>query len=451
MAEIAIVDDEKTLVHALKLEMTAMGHRVRDFDQAVPFLEYLRLNEPEMIFLDLRLPDLHGLEVLRKIKEVDRILPTVIMTAHGDMDSAIQALKGGAFDYINKPFDLDEIGILIDRGLKELKLLHEVNHYRKKAAENIGLGDFIGESAEIKKILKVIERLAGVEDTTILLLGESGTGKDLLAKAIHNLSSRSDHQFIEVNCGAIPETLLESELFGYEKGAFTGAASRKNGLVELADGGTLFLDEVGDLPALLQVKLLRFIESRTFRRVGGTVDIPVDVRIVSATNQDLKAAVNEGEFRADLYYRLNVVPIHIPPLRERGQDVLALTDHYLSHFAKKFRKPQLSLDEEAREGFLRYQWPGNVRELKNLIERMVVLVDDKVIQYEDLPSSMKDYSHQDKFSTKADGLDEKVAAYERSLISEALAATQGIKANAAELLGISRYALLRKMKRLFDE
>jgi len=454
MAEIAIIDDEKVLVDSLKLEISAMGHTVRGFYLAESFLDYFRTHAPDMIFLDLRLPDIHGLEVLQRIRQVDRKAPTVIITAHGDMESAIQALKMGAFDYINKPFELDEIGILIERALKESKLVREVEHHRRRAASDVRLADFIGASPAVKKMLATVERLAGVDDTTIFLCGESGTGKDLLAKAIHNLSARADRQFIEVDCGAIPENLLESELFGYEKGAFTGAERRKTGLVELADGGTLFLNEVGNLPLSLQAKLLRFLESKSFRRIGGTTEVRVDVRIISATNRDLEAAANEGAFRADLYYRLNVVPLNIPPLKARDADIITLAEHYLDHFSRKFRKPRVAIGEDAGEAFLCYHWPGNVRELKNLIERMVVLSDDGVISYEDLPASMKDCLRRKQAAggagrSKGGGVEEKLAAYEYSLISEALAATQGVKAAAADRLGISRYSLIRKMKRLF--
>lgn len=454
MAEIAIIDDEEVLVDSLKLEITAMGHTVRDFYLAEPFLDYFRTHEPDMIFLDLRLPDIHGLEVLQRIRQVDRKVPTVIITAHGDMESAIQALKRGAFDYINKPFELDEIGILIERALKKSKLVREVEHHRRRSASCVRLADFIGESPAVKKMLEMVERLAVVDDTTIFLYGESGTGKDLLAKAIHNLSARTNRQFIEVNCGAIPENLLESELFGYEKGAFTDAKNRKIGLVELADGGTLFLDEVGDLSLSLQAKLLRFLESKSFRRIGGTSEICVDVRIISATNRDLEATVNEGTFRADLYYRLNVVPLKIPPLKARDADIITLAEHYLNRFSHKFRKSLVSIGEDAREAFLCYRWPGNVRELKNLIERMVILSDDGVISYEDLPTSMKDCLRRKQAAdgdrrSKRDGLEAKLAAYERSLIIEALEATHDVKSAAADLLVISRYSLLRKLKRLF--
>lgn len=456
MVEIAILDDEKNLVESLELEITSMGHRVRSFHTAVPFLDYMRASEPDLVFLDLQLPNIHGMEVLHTIRQTHRSALTIIMTAHGDMESAIQALKGGAYDYLNKPFELDEIGIIIERALNENKLVREVEHHRRRAASNTRLDDFIGASKPIEKLRRIVTRLTGVDDTTILLRGDSGTGKNLIAKAIHNLSARSQKQFIVVNCAAIPENLLESELFGYEKGAFTDAKQRKIGLVELADGGTLFLDEVGDLPLQMQVKLLRFLESKSFRRVGGTVEVKVDLLIISATNLDLEEAIGQKNFRQDLYYRLNVVPIKIPPLRECGDDILLLAAHYLKRFARKFRKPVLDLGDDAREAFLSYGWPGNVRELKNLIERFVVLSADAVITYDDLPTVMKECLLRQGAlgnpvrSTEL-GFQEKLASFERNLITDALEEARGVKTEAASILGISRYSLLRKMKRLFTE
>lgn len=453
MVEIAILDDEKFLVDSLELEITALGHRVKPFYEARPFLDYIQVAEPDLVFLDLQLPDIHGMEVLHTIRQTLRSALTIIMTAHGDMESAIQALKGGAFDYLNKPFELDEIGIIIERALNENKLIREVEHHRQRASSNVRLDDFIGSSEPVKKLHHIVKMLTRIDNTTILLRGASGTGKNLIAKAIHNLSARADKQFIDVNCAAIPENLLESELFGYEKGAFTDAKKRKIGLVELADGGTLFLDEVGDLPLPMQVKLLRFLESKTFRRVGGTMEVAVDVLIISATNLDLEDATRQKKFRQDLYYRLNVVPIKIPPLKARGDDILLLAEHYLERFARKFRKPLLTMDDDARAAFLMYDWPGNVRELKNLIERFVVLSSDPVITHDDLPTVMKTCLRQKGSAGTAArdsgfGFEDRLATFERDMINETLAKCGGNKTEAAALLGISRYSLLRKIKRL---
>ena len=453
MVEIAILDDEKVLVDSLELEITALGHRVKPFYEARLFLDYIQVAEPDLVFLDLQLPDIHGMEVLHTIRQTLRSALTIIMTAHGDMESAIQALKGGAFDYLNKPFELDEIGIIIERALNENKLIREVEHHRQRASSNVRLDDFIGSSEPVKKLHHIVTMLTRIDNTTILLRGASGTGKNLIAKAIHNLSARADKQFIDVNCAAIPENLLESELFGHEKGAFTDAKKRKIGLVELADGGTLFLDEVGDLPLPMQVKLLRFLESKTFRRVGGTMEVAVDVLIISATNLDLEDATRQKKFRQDLYYRLNVVPIKIPPLKARGDDILLLAEHYLERFARKFRKPPLTMDDDARAAFLMYDWPGNVRELKNLIERFVVLSSDPVITHDDLPTVMKACLRQKGSAGTAAcdsgfGFEDKLAMFERDMINETLAKCGGNKTEAAALLGISRYSLLRKIKRL---
>ena len=454
MVEIAILDDEKFLVDSLEYEMRAMGHRVKAFYEARPFLDYIREGEPDLVFLDLQLPDIHGMEVLHTIRKTLKSALTIIMTAHGDMDSAIQALKGGAYDYLNKPFELDEISIIIERALNENKLVREVEHHRQKATRNARLDDFIGSSAPVRKLHQMVKMLTKVDNTTILLRGASGTGKNLIAKAIHSLSARAERQFIVVNCSAIPENLLESELFGYEKGAFTDAKKRKVGLAELADGGTLFLDEVGDLPLSMQVKLLRFLESKSFRRVGGTIEVEVDVLIISATNLDLEEAIQKKTFRQDLYYRLNVVPIKIPPLNERREDILYLAAHYLERFTRKFRKPPMTIGDDAREAFLQYDWPGNVRELKNLIERFVVLSTDAVVTYDDLPTVMKECLRR-KITSRSGpvspegGYEDNLAAFERRLISEALEKSGGNKTEAAAALGISRYSLLRKIKRLF--
>ena len=454
MAEIALVDDERVLVDSLCLELSERGHKVRPFYRAETFMEYITGEEPEVILLDLRLPDLSGLEVLSRVKKKHPRIPVIIITAHGNLDTAIQAMKGGAFDYIKKPFDLDEMDILIDNAINKIKLLREVEHHRRRAARQIRPEDFIGRSRPVKQLMQTLRKLSRVDNTTVLLRGESGTGKDLLAKAIHNLSARKDRQFIDINCASIPENLLESELFGYEKGAFTDAKTRKVGLLELADGGTLFLDEVGELSLPLQVKLLRFLENRSFRRIGGNYAIQVDVLIISATNRDLKQAIAKGEFREDLYYRLNVVPLDVPPLRDRGEDIMALAEHYLDHFCRKFRKPRLEMGEEPRQAFLIYHWPGNVRELKNLIERLVVLSNDRLITYEDLPTVMKQALDRHRAGElpepkRSDGLEAKLAGYEKELIQNALHAAGGVKSEAANILGISRYALLRKMKRLF--
>ncbi|KIX12782.1 sigma-54-dependent transcriptional regulator [Dethiosulfatarculus sandiegensis] len=455
MPEIAVLDDETTLLNSLGMELSDQGYAVHLFGTAHDFSAYFKRNEPDAVLLDLRLPDADGLELLKKVKESTPKTQVIIITAHGNMESAISALKGGAFDYISKPFDLEEIGLVLKKALKQSRLVREVEHRRQRDYQSASLRDFIGQSNLVKELLNTVGKLSQVQNTTILLKGESGTGKDLLAKAIHNMSARASKQFIEINCASLPDNLLESELFGYEKGAFTDARQRKTGLVELADQGTLFLDEVAEMPLTLQAKLLRFLETRSFRRIGGGSQIKVDVMIISATNRDLDQALMHNRFRPDLYYRLNVVPLTVPPLRKRGKDILLLTDHYLTHFSKKFHKPLARLDKKASQAFLDYRWPGNIRELKNLVERLVILCSE-TITLADLPTSIQKITPRqtpdlnDSLARGGD-LDETLSELERQLILEALNKSGGVKSEAARLLGISRFALARKMKRLFAD
>ncbi len=461
MPEIAIVDDEKVLVNSLRIGLTQKGHHVKTFGEAQSFVTYLGNSEPDVIFLDLHLPDTHGLEVLKKIKQINPHIPTIIITAHGDVPSAVNAMKIGAFDYLGKPFDIQEIELLIQKALKEARLAQEIAHHRLRSHQSVQLGSIIGASPAMQILFDTITKLCRVDATTVLLRGESGTGKDMLAKAIHNQSRRAERQFIEINCAALPQQLLESELFGYEKGAFTDAKQRKMGLIEIAAGGTLYLDEIGEMPLALQSKLLKFMETRSFRRLGGTTEIQIDLFIIASTNRDLEAAVAQQTFRKDLFYRLNVVPIHMPPLRAREEDILRIADHYLQVYCSRFNKPRMTLDDAVRGALVAYDWPGNVRELKNLIERLVILSGAARIQYADLPADLRqqlghrphpwaDGTRQgcrgDSFLKNA-GLTELVDRFERELIDKALQAAGGVKSEAAARLGISRYALLRKLKR----
>lgn len=461
MAEIAIVDDEKVLVNSLRIGLTRKGYQVRPFEAAQPFLSYLRGSEPDVIFLDLHLPDIHGLEVLKKIKQVNPHIPTIIITAHGDVPSAVNAMKSGAFDYVGKPFDIEEIELLIQKALKETRLTQEIVHHRLRSHQSVRLDNIVGTSPAMQAVFETVTKLFQIDATTVLLLGESGTGKDLLAKAIHNHSCRVDQPFIEINCAALPEQLLESELFGYEKGAFTDAKQRKVGLIEIAAGGTLYLDEIGEMPLALQSKLLKFLETRSFRRLGGTTEIRVDLFIIASTNRDLEVAVAQKTFRHDLFYRLNVVPIQIPPLRDRGDDILQLASHYLDVYCRRFNKPQIAMEDAVRRSLAAHDWPGNVRELKNLVERLVILSGDARIRYDDLPADLRErlaaaphpldsgaglHNRQDR-PGNATSLSQVVDRFERELIEKALKEAGGVKSEAAALLGISRYALLRKLKR----
>ena len=452
MAEIAIVDDEKVLVNSLRVGLRKKGHAVRPFYDAESFLEFFRIGEPDIVFLDLKLPDLNGLDVLREIRRTGKQAQVVIITAHGDIRSAVRCMRAGAYDYINKPFELEEIEILIEKVLNGSRLIKEIEHHRQRSTDMIGPDSIIGRSRPVLELKQTIAKLKDIDATTVLIRGESGSGKDLVAKAIHNSSSRSKAPFIEINCAALPDNLLESELFGYEKGAFTDARQRKTGLAEIADGGTLFLDEVAELPLALQAKLLKFIETKSFRRIGGTSEITVDLMIVTSTNRDLEKSLASGAFRSDLFYRLNVVPIKTPSLRNRGEDVLALAEHFLLAFCRQFNKPPMVLENQVKDLFLQYDWPGNVRELRNLIERLVILSNETRIQLEQLPDRMRS-SHGQRCSSKAlcdldrRNLDEILAGVEKELIHDALQKAGGVKAEAARILGISRYSLIRRMKK----
>jgi two-component system response regulator AtoC len=376
-----------------------------------------------------------------------------MITAHGDIDTAIKAMKSGAYDFINKPFELDEMILLVQKANNEIKLSGEVEHLRERLFIGSQDHNIIGSSPAISKVVNLIEKVSAIEDSTILIRGESGTGKELVAKAVHNLSSDKTEPFIDINCSAFPEHLLESELFGHEKGAFTDAKSRKLGLIELADEGTLFLDEVGEFPLNLQAKLLRFLETRSFRRIGGASEIKVKVRIVAATNRNLEDMVKSGDFREDLYYRLNVIPIDVPALRDRESDMIMLAEYFTEFFAQKFGRDKLILSNQVKLIFQKYEWPGNVRELKNMIERLAIMSVSHVINPEDLPSQM--LSGQVAFDkepkavfTKDMNLDDYLAKVEYELIQDAIVKAKGVKSEAADLLGISRHSLKRRLARL---
>jgi two-component system response regulator AtoC len=453
MIEIAIIDDEKTLLDSLRLSMEFWGYSVKTFENGSSFMEYLKNGHPDLIFLDIHLPDINGMDILKHLSEREENIPTVMITAHGDIKSAIEAMKLGAHDYLNKPFDLEEIKLLIGKTMAGMKLAQEVEHRRERDYKSSTLDSVICECDMMKDLLEQVRTIARADETTVIMRGESGTGKDVLAKAIHNLSGRSAKQFIEINCASFPESLLESELFGYEKGAFTDAKSRKSGLIELADGGTLFLDEIGEMPLFLQAKLLKFLEARSFRRIGGINEISVDVRIISATNKDLEQEVDKGNFRQDLFYRLNVFPLYVPALKERDKDVLHIADYYISQFAKKFSKDKINLSDDAKKAFLDYPWPGNVRELKNLCERLVILARSGTIEYQNLPAEMRDILSDPKELAHKNisdnmNIDEIMLEVERELIDHAMRKTNGVKQEAAKVLGISRHAFLRKLKKL---
>jgi len=411
---------------------------------------------PAAVLLDIDLPDGSGLDVLRQIKQ-DRPETIVIMiTGNVQVDNTISALRGGAYDFIGKPVSLEELRVTIRNGIEARHLRREVAQVRKERAREFNFRQIVGESPAMKKMLSLAAKVAESEVSSVLLQGESGTGKDLVAKAIHYGSQRADHPFIAINCAALPATLIESELFGYEKGAFTDAKARKEGLFEQAEGGTLLLDEIGELELALQAKLLRVLEEGTFRRVGGLKDIPLDVRVLAASNRDLKSESEAGRFRLDLYYRLSIIQIDIPPLRERGDDVLLLSQHYIETIGSKLRlrKKIETLSAEVTTLFRSYNWPGNVRELRNVIERALILEDNETITTEYLPAALLTPTNSSgnsqtmpaQFSLPTEGISLEEA--ELSFVSQAIERSGGNQTKAAELLGISRDQLRYRLKKL---
>lgn len=380
--QILIVDDEDNIREFLSVSFVREGCQVFTAESGAVAEELYRTYTPDVVILDVRLPDQHGLDLLQRLVESNHDVMVIMITAYGDVKTAVEAMKLGAADYITKPFDFEEIRLAVDRAL-------EVQALRTKVAvlesQSNSYADMIGVSDSMRQIFATISRVAETPDSTVLIVGESGTGKELVARAIHKQSARRDRPFVAVNCTSLKEQLLESELFGYERGAFTDAKERKKGLFEVADGGTIFLDEIGDMEVRLQSQLLRVLEERVFRRVGGTRDIPVDVRVVAATNKDLQQEVQEGRFRDDLFYRVSVVPIHIPPLRQRKDDIPALVRHFIEEFNRKLNRSIRGITPEALDALGQYDWPGNVRELRNVLERIAILEDPKLIRIEHLP------------------------------------------------------------------
>ena len=413
---------------------------------------------PSAVLLDINLPDGSGLDVLRKIRHQQQDAVVIMITANVLVDETIAALRGGAYDFIGKPINFEELHVAIRNGIEASRLRREVNVFRRERSQQFSFAQIIGRSAAMREMLAIAQKVAESEVSSVLLQGESGTGKDLVAKAIHYQSNRAAGPFVAINCAALPGTLIESELFGYEKGAFTDAKTRKEGLFEQAEGGTLFLDEIGELELSLQAKLLRVLEEGAFRRVGGLRDLPLDARVIAASNRDLKTESEAGRFRADLFYRLSVIQIDIPPLRERGDDVRLLAEHYVSSFKSRLRKSIVGIAPEALAAFRRYQWPGNVRELRNVIERAMILEDEETITTKYLPRGLAGESRTGnearldgaksavQFCLPADGvsLDE----VEMSLVRQALEQSGGNQTKAAELLDISRDQLRYRLKKL---
>jgi len=451
MASILIIDDESNLVRSLTFALEDEGHAVHGAGTAAAGLHAAAQLQPDLILLDLKLPDMSGLDVLEVLKAQQTSAQVIMISAHGDTRAAVKAVKLGAADYITKPFDLDDLSMTIRAILERRQMAVELAFHRSEALRESGL---LGESPAMRELVTTIERVAASNVMRILVLGESGTGKALVARAIHSASPRAAGPFIEVNCASLPEQLIEAELFGAEKGSYTGAHQRRVGLVALADKGTLFLDEIGELPLPLQAKLLHFLENGQYRPIGGGRTQSADVRVVAATNRDLAAAASEGGFREDLYFRLNVIDLNIPPLRERGADVLALIAHFSSEFAREERTRPIVLSPDAQQALLAYRWPGNVRELRNLIERFTILYPGGQIGLAALPRELVETGAVPTPTLAAPqpngmpNIEDALARTERELMLTALREASGHKGQAAGRLGISRHAFKRRLQRL---
>lgn len=450
-ARILLAEDDCSARSSLAQFLKGIGYEVLEASTGTQAMEHLAGGHFDLVVTDLRLPGVDGLEILRAIQSEAPQTLGILITGYGTIQNAIQAMRLGAFEYLLKPLDFDELQIVLERAQEFQRLHRENRQYRQEIQRQFRADNLIGHSEAMRHILDLIDKVSD-SDSTVLIYGESGTGKELVARAIHYRSARMDKPLVPINCAAIPPDLLESELFGYEKGAFTGAHRTKIGRFEYANGGTLFLDEVGEMSPQLQVKLLRVLQERSFERLGGVRSVQVDVRIIAATNRDLERSIQEGRFREDLYYRLSVIPIQIPPLRERKEDIPLLVEHFLEKFNRQKGRQISGIAPEAMERLLAYSWPGNVRELENLMERLVVLKRSGRIVLEDLPEKMRSDDSQESLGSIVlpEGgihLDAAVHRLERELILQALRRTKGVKKEAAQLLGMKRTTLIQKMKR----
>ncbi len=451
--KILIVEDDLNTLEGLAEILTEENYSVTKARNGKEALEAFSKNGFNLVLIDYLLPDKDGIEVSKAIIEQVPEIKIIMMTAFGSVKNAVNAMKLGIYDYLTKPIDLDELLIIIKRALKEQQLIIENIDLKDKLSATYSFENIIGISGKMQEVFRKVVKVA-TTDATVLIRGESGTGKELIARAIHFQSHRRDHALVEINCASIPETLLESELFGHEKGAFTGAYKSKKGKFEIANHGTLFLDEIGELPLGVQAKLLRVLQEKKFTRVGGVENIEVDVRLIAATNIDLEKALNEGRFREDLYYRLNVIPIFIPPLRERPEDIGPLIDHFIRKYAQKNHRPVTKISPEARDILLKYHWPGNVRELENAIENAVVMSESEVINVTDLPGYLQTPLSQQASSPYPSFIDdenlsyrEKIDQFEREMIRQALMECNGNKTQAAKKLGFTIRTLRNKINK----
>lgn len=451
MNRILVVDDEKGMRDFLSIMLKKDGYEVMSAENGAEALSLIQSEIFDLVISDVKMPDTNGIDLLRAIKDLSAETVVIMITAYGTTESAVEAMKLGAYDYITKPFKVDEMRLIIQKALEKGRLRRENILLRREIESRAGFENFIGKSPAMQKIFSLIRQVADTRGT-VLVTGESGTGKELVARAIHYSSLRRNRPFVTVNCGALPETLLESELFGYMKGAFTGAVSNKQGLFEAADGGTIFLDEISATTPALQIRLLRVLQEKEFKRVGGTSDIKVDVRVIAASNRVLEAEVEKGSFREDLFYRLNVIPIHLPPLRERKEDIPLLTDFFLKKFSSDRR---IYISPEAMNLLVSYHWPGNVRELENTIERLVILATGDTIAADQVPDSIKG-NHPCSELIPSDipdqGLDLEALLEnaERTLMRKALEKAGGVKTEAARLLGLSFRSFRHRLQKYND-
>ena len=447
---ILVVDDEHLIRWSLEQNLKKQGYEVLTAGSGEDALKQIREDQPDLVLLDVQLPGINGLQVLEKIKEADEEIVVIMVTAQGALETAVTAMRLGAYDYINKPFNLEEMAIVIKKALETSDLRREVASLRSEH-KKFGPPNIIGTSRHMSNVMDMMGKVAKSEASTVLIQGESGTGKELVAKWIHFASSRAEKTFVAINCAAVPSTLLESELFGHEKGSFTDAKAMKKGLFELADGGTVFLDEIGDMEVGMQAKLLRFLEDRSFRRIGGTKSISVDVRIISATNKDLIKAIEDKSFRNDLYYRLQVIPIYLPPLRERKDDILLLAQHFIEYFNKEFNKGVKGISSMAEKMLLDYSWPGNIRELKNVMERAIILGSEDTLLLEHLPLEIVAKSvaatppTTTTFKLPPEGVD--IEEVEKELIRQSLESSDWNQSKAAKKLNLGIDAFRYRMKK----
>jgi DNA-binding NtrC family response regulator len=452
--QILVIDDEAHNRQALTLLLSHSGYQVQSAVTGEEALEIMEKSPFEIIITDLFLPGVSGIDILKRVKEDSPYTSVILITGNASAETAVEAMKEGAFDYITKPFNFEKLKVIVAKAVEKSRLVAENLYLRQQLRGKYKFDNIIGNSLPMQQVFSRLERIVNTE-STILILGESGTGKELVAKAIHYNSPRKDKPFVAINCGAIPADLLESELFGHAKGAFTGAVSEKAGKFEAADKGTIFLDEIGTMPMHLQMKLLRVLQEQEIERIGTTRKVKLNVRVVSATNADLEDQVKKGQFREDLYYRLNVIPIQLPPLRERREDIALLARNFLQKFCQEMDRSLMSISPAAMTALENYAWPGNVRELENLIERTVALTDNEIIEPQDLPPYIGEASDADPTLASAPRITESgvnmpkiIGNIERTMIQQALELSNGVKARAANLLSINRTTLVEKIKRL---